>query len=142
MRADLGHIDGLLASLRALVNAVADDRRALIASMDVFERWHSEASDSFYEGHFAPRARNLFALTEDVEGLVDILTRTRTAIEAQVQAARGHEQRIRQWFDSQPLPEDGSPPRWEAEGWRYRPGRFPVSGDSEWFAAADYLRIS
>ena len=76
----------------------------------------------------------------DLGDLADTLDRAADQLDEKIHQLRRIERNAQAWFASQVPPADGSQPRWVAEWWTYRPGRFPASGDSDWFAVASYLR--
>ena len=128
-------------SLRATKHVVEDDIRHLANCGSVFGRWMSPAADQFSSSEFQSSLQSYQFVVRDLDELAGVLERAASQLEDARTRIRSIESRARHWFAVQPPQADGGPPLWEREWWRYRPGRFPVAGDSGWFDAARFLRI-
>lgn len=126
--------------LRAERHRVEVEIGRLRSAQVFFQRWRSPASSLFSSGYYQGTFQTMRYPIRDLDGLASALERAADELEAAIRTARQIERNTYGWFASQPPPEDGSDPIWERQWWRYRPGRLPQSGDSEWFAVQRYLR--
>lgn len=131
---------GAARALRDVRVATENDRSCLVSADVVFERWKSPAADDLRQVMYQVGLNSMQFVIRDLGDLADMLDQLADALESKIASIHRIETNARHWFTTRPLPEDGSPPVWEREWWRYRPGRFPDRGDSEWLDAAAYLR--
>ncbi|MEX1133320.1 MAG: WXG100 family type VII secretion target [Acidimicrobiia bacterium] len=126
--------------LRSEMYDAEKDRNRLRSAGAYFEMWRSSAATEFSSGLHRISSLIMEYPARDLRELAEALDRAGAELEDAISNAKSIEYRVRRWFASQPPPEDGSPPIWEQQWWRYRPGRFPAWGDSEWFAVHQYLK--
>ena len=127
-------------ALRSVRSEVDGDVRQLRAHGSAFESWLSPAASEFSSQFYAGSFSQYDLVIRDLDDYANMLEGAAVRLEEAVMSVNRLERSIRNWFYAQPIPEDGSLPKWVAHGWQYRPGRFPTSGDSEWYVAARYLR--
>lgn len=140
MRATPEEFRAVARRLRAERHRIDVDVGRLRSAQVFFRQWRSPASSLFSSGYYEGSLETMRLPVRDLDGLASALERAADQLEAAVRRDRQVERDAYSWFNSQPAPEDGSSPVWERQWWRYRPGRFPSSGDSEWFAVQRYLR--
>lgn len=140
MRGNLGEYRAVARALRSLRAQVDGDTRHLRSAGAAFESWLSPASEQFNSYYYTSSFEQYAMVTRDLDDFAAMLENAATQLEDAIARTYAIESRTETWFWSQPPPEDGSPPMWEQQGWVYRPGRLPTSGDSEWFAVERYLR--
>lgn len=139
MHASPDELRGVAHALRTTRGHVEGDLSSLRRAGAVFNSWHSPAADDVRTGLYPMCVNSVGFVTRDLEDLATMLDRAADQLAERLARIRTIESSSRSWFARQPLPEDGSLPRWEREWWTYRPGRFPPSGDSAWMEAATYL---
>lgn len=127
-------------ALRSTRSAVEGDRSSLERAGAIFETWRSPAADDLKATLYPMCVNSLGMAIRDLGDIADMLDRAAEQLDERLGQLRRIEHNVHTWFASQPVPADGQQPRWLAEWWTYRPGRLPVSGDSDWQAAASYLR--
>ena len=123
----------------AMIDAHRDAGRLRSASV-YFERWRSPAATEFSSGYHRSAQQSVGYVIRDLGDLADMLDRAANDLQEVIGTCKAIERNVVGWFANQPVPEDGSPPVWEQQWWRYRPGRLPTTGDSEWLEVRGYLR--
>jgi hypothetical protein len=140
MRADPEEFRAAARRLRAEQQHMNVDVGRLRSAQVFFQQWKTPAAREFSSGYYQATFQTLNMPIRDFNALAGALERAAAELEAKIAQAARIERNVHSWFASQPDPEDGSPPIWEQQWWRYRPGRLPASKDSEWFTVQRYLR--
>jgi hypothetical protein len=131
---------GAARALRSTQSLVEGDRSSLERAGSIFNSWRSPAADDMKATLYPMCLNSLGSVIRDLSDLATMLDRSADELDNQLQRIRSIESNVRNWFANQVVPADGEQPRWISEWWKYRPGRLPTSGDSEWFDAGTYLR--
>ncbi len=140
MLANPEELRGVARSLRSTRGSLDSDHAALQRAGAVFNTWRGPAADDV-RSTLAPICLNsMLMVTRDLDDLATMLDRAADELGQRLSKIRVIDANARHWFASQQPPPDGTLPRWESEWWKYRPGRFPPSGDSAWLEAGPYLR--
>jgi hypothetical protein len=127
--------------LRDVKSAVSGDLHRLAGHSGLFYAgWQSQAAAEFFDLFYMGAFKKYQGVSGDLRDLSGMLDDLATQLEEKIVQCKRLEENARSWFASQPRPEDGSPPIWERQWWRYRPGRFPARGAAEWFTVGTYLR--
>ncbi len=140
MLATAADLRGVAEALRSTLSHVEGDRSSLQRAGRIFQTWRSPAADELRDTLYPMCVNSLGFVTRDLADLAALLDHAANAMDDQLRSIRSIETNARHWFSTQPAPADGSQPRWVAEWWKYRPGRLPVTGDSEWLEVGPYLR--
>jgi hypothetical protein len=140
MLASSEELRGAARALRSTKSLVEGDRASLQRAGSIFETWRSPAADELEATLYPMCLNSLGFVIRDLNDLASMLDRAADEMDNQLRHIRTIEFNVHNWFSSQPVPADGTQQRWISEWWKYRPGRLPSSGDSEWLEAATYLR--
>lgn len=132
---------GLARTLRSSARDVDERRDRVTHSVGgLHALWRSPAANFFILQEAPHDLLHLGDVIGDIEEVAAMLERLANELEDRLAEIARIEQRVHSWFWHQPPPVDGTDPVWIREWWRYRPGRFPSHGDSEWLDARSYLK--
>lgn len=140
MLANPEELRGVARSLRSTKGYVDNDHAALYKAGAVFQTWRGPAADDVRSTLFPICLNVLGMVTRDLDDLALMLERAADELTQRLAKIGSIEANARHWFSSQAPPPPGETHRWEREWWKYRPGRFPASGDSAWLDAGPYLQ--
>jgi hypothetical protein len=140
MRTNPDELRAVASALRAARVAVEHDRASLSRAERVFERWRSPAADDVRTTLYPLGLTIVGFVVRDLDDLARTLDHLADELTDRLVQIRTVAANVSTWFARQSAPEDGGPPRWERERWRYRPGRLPPADDSAWLDARRYLR--